>query len=209
MDHDETLRNESESFFEKHNLNPVLNCFCRSEVIQQTVREYYPSFKTGTKVLLSKAPHKLRKKAEAAISELEDYSFEDYMEDFRVNMAMHIYSCAEPMLKLCDTTHENTIADIVRQSITVKNDGLVKTAKKFLGEIANTVSKITVGDVFKGYIPAGIPKEVEAIVKRIAGENGYIIPGQIFMDYLDDMANPGFSGERGEDKVHWVDGEEE
>lgn len=183
-----TLREKAIAFLQENQLEGALKDLCDSDEIQTAAKEAYEDLKNRTEVFLSKAPEEIGEQVAEARQALNDYSFDDFMEDLRDNMGIHICKCLAPAMELCKGKDpQNTICEIGRKAIAVDNDYMKNAANEILDRLANSLFESIIQRAFAGYMPKGIPAEVAGFIRGIAG-GGVVIPGESFMAFLNEMS---------------------
>ena len=80
----------------------IYNGLCAAEEIRTIGKEYYDMLTKRVTVFLSKTPEVLEEQVARAKQELDDYSFERFMGDFKFSYAVFLYSTLQPVLSLSE-----------------------------------------------------------------------------------------------------------
>ena len=191
----EEFRHQVTKFMADNQFDPLLDMLCSAEVIRKIGKETFDDVNKRINIFLANAPEDLEEQVEEALTELDEYSFEKYMDDFRINFAVFEYIAIQPALELSDEIiYKDFICFAAREAITLDNPKVTEKSIEIFKRMANALFEGILSIAFDGYIPEGIPSEVAQIIRDIAG-NGVIIPGDSFMEFLDEMAEEDYDGE--------------
>ena len=191
----EEFRHQVTKFMADNQFDPLLDMLCSAEVIRKIGKETFDDVNKRINIFLANAPEDLEEQVEEALTELDEYSFEKYMDDFRINFAVFEYIAIQPALELSDEIiYKDFICFAAREAITLDNPKVTEKSIEIFKRLANALFDGIISIAFDGYIPEGIPSEVAQIIRDIAG-NGVIIPGDSFMEFLDEMAEEDYDGE--------------
>lgn len=191
----EEFRHQVTKFMADNQFDPLLDMLCSAEVIRKIGKETFDDVNKRINIFLANAPEDLEEQVEEALTELDEYSFEKYMDDFRINFAVFEYIAIQPALELSDEIiYKDFICFAAREAITLDNPKVTEKSIEIFKRMANALFEGILSTAFDGYIPEGIPSEVAQIIHDIAG-NGVIIPGDSFMGFLDEMAEEDYDGE--------------
>lgn len=194
----EEFRNQVTKFMADNQFDPLLDMLCSAEEIREIGKETFDDVNKSIRVFLANAPEDLEEQVEEALTELDEYSFEKYMDDFRINFAVFEYTAIQPALELSEEIiYKNFICFAAREAITLDNPKVTEKSIEIFKGLASALFDGILGIAFDGYIPEGVPSEVAQIIRGIAG-NGVIIPGDSFMEFLKEMA--GDEDDDGEDE---------
>lgn len=194
----EEFRKQVTKFMADNQFDPLLDALCASDGIQTMGKQTFERVNKRIRTFLEKAPEELEEQVEEALTELDEYSFEKYMDDFRINFAVFEYTAIQPALELSEEIiYKNFICFAAREAITLENPKVTEKSIEIFKGLASALFDGILGIAFDGYIPEGVPSEVAQIIRGIAG-NGVIIPGDSFMEFLKEMA--GNEDDDGEDE---------
>ena len=170
----EEFRNQLTQFMSDNKFTHLIDEICAAEEIRSIGKEIYDNFSKCITLFLSKAPEDLCDQVTEALVELDEYSFEVFMEDFRVNLENYEYNAIQPALALSDKrVCKDFICHAAREAITIDNPRLIKKATEIFENMANLAFNALVGVAFDGYIPAEVEEDDDE-------DFGFII----FGDYL-------------------------
>lgn len=175
-------------FMAEKKFDRALDSLCAAEEIRTIGKEYYDMLTKRVTVFLSKTPEVLEEQVARAKQELDDYSFERFMGDFKFSYAVFLFSTLQPVLSLSEEeSYKKVICDAVWKTITAENPETIQNATEILKSMTSSMFEEFLSIAFDGYIPDDVPVEVAETIQHVAGGH-VIIPGESFMAYLEEMA---------------------
>ena len=175
-------------FMAEKKFDRALDSLCAAEEIRTIGKEYYDMLTKRVTVFLSKTPEVLEEQVARAKQELDDYSFERFMGDFKFSYAVFLFSTLQPVLSLSEEeSYKKVICDAVWKTITAENPETIQNATEILKSMTSSMFEEFLSIAFDGYIPDDVPVEVAETIQHVAGGH-VIIPGESFMAYLKEMA---------------------
>ena len=193
------LREQANQFMADYNFDPYLDEIYAAEEIRAIGQDHYDLLVQSIVSLFEKAPKSLSENVAKLEKEMGDYTFEDFMEDFRLNYVIQEYHILEPVLSLSDDEDfKRAVCYLARSALKVDNCKVVDLAVEIFDEMSNKMYTAVCESVYKGYIPEGMDPKSAELIKYLAGGNVFI-PGHHYFDYLDKMLKR-FGGDELEDE---------
>ena len=181
------IREVATQFMRDNQFWNFLEALSKSDVIQQMAREKYDRMQERLGFFVSRAPEGLEEQAEDVKMEMNEYSFEMFMEDFKLNYAIFEYEALKPVLDLSeDLFFHIRICSIARDAIHVYNSKAVEKAEEILDGLLNNFVDESLMHLFDGYIPDDMPTEVARAITDFG--LGVIIPQDILIAFLEKFA---------------------
>lgn len=190
MNSNEVLKTARE-FMKENGFNEPIQEFFDSDKVQAKAHEWMDAFNRQTNILLEVVPEHLKERAEEVARRIEAFPMNEFLADIKSSFICNIYDGIESLLRLSETyAYRTTIIETVKMAITPENDLAIEFINELMEKYIDVCINMSINQIYRGYVPKGMPKEVMEFIQEISGGSGVCIPVAVAIKLKDSKQEP-------------------
>ena len=181
MNSNEFLK-EAQEFMKEHGFDVPIQAFLDSDKIRAAAYEQLDNMKAKADFLTSNVPETLRERAEEMGDRMKEMQIGTFMKDIRSSFICNLYGSLMEGLRFSENSaFRETIIENVKLAVSEENDRAVELVNELMEEYAEGCMDIFLRELYREYVPEGIPEEARSLIQEITGEGGICIPAEVLM----------------------------
>lgn len=175
-------RNQVEHFMEEKGLKPCVFELFETDIVKEKIKERYDLYSSKMQDYIQKAPEELAQNVEDLKKSMEEYTYDQFLDDIRVSFMAKQYTALNITFVLFGDNIglHNYIVEEVKKNFNTDNESTLKDIEESADGCLNELLHACLGMLYANYIPEDVPAELIPLFKMIAGENFSIVPKNVF-----------------------------
>lgn len=172
-----------ENYMEEKGLKSAIFELFETETVKEKIKKGYDNYVSSTEKMISRAPEDLKENVEKLKSIMNEYTFEDFLDDVRVSFMANQYAVINiTCMAFNNAELESIIIDAVKKTYKIDNEAALKDVDESINGCLKKFSESSLSILYNNYVPNGIPEEVISLIKIIAGGRT-IVPATAIFDF--------------------------
>ena len=175
-------RNQVEHFMEEKGLKPCVFELFETDIVKEKIKERYDLYSSKMQDYIQKAPEELAQNVENLKKSMEEYTYDQFLDDIRVSFMAKQYTALNITFVLFGDNIglHNYIVEEVKKNFNTDNESTLKDIEESADGCLNELLHACLGMLYANYIPEDVPEELISFFKMLVGENFSIVPKNVF-----------------------------
>ncbi len=194
-------RNQVEHFMEEKGLKPCVFELFETDIVKEKIKERYDLYSSKMQDYIQKAPEELAQNVEDLKKSMEEYTYDQFLDDIRVSFMAKQYTALNITFVLFGDNIglHNYIVEEVKKNFNTDNESALKDIEESADGCLKELLHACLGMLYANYIPEDVPTELIPLFKMIAGENFTIVPANAIFSEPEDTSETEENSEQGEE----------
>lgn len=183
-------RNQVEHFMEEKGLKPCVFELFETDIVKEKIKERYDLYSSKMQEYIRKAPEELAQNVAELKKSMEEYTYDQFLDDIRVSFMAKQYTALNITFVLFGDNIglHNYIVEEVKKNFNTDNESTLKDIEESADGCLKELLHACLGIIFQ------IP-----LFKMIAGENFTIVPANAIFSEPEDTSETAENSEQGEE----------